>query len=85
MNNFDRVTFNYVVSSADHEHPAIRNGRLIICHVSNISRLIFFELHCPPKVKVQSALLFSSFVHNSLINELKKLKLSEHICYEMIH
>ena len=44
-----------------------------------------FNIHCPPKVKVQHALLFSSFVHNSSINELKNMKLSERICYEMIH
>ena len=42
-------------------------------------------LHCPPKVQVQPALLFSSFGHNSLMNELKNMKLSESICYEMIH
>ena len=45
---------------------------------------ITLHLHCPPKVKVQPDLLFSSFVHNSSINELKNMKLSEHICYEMI-
>ena len=42
------------------------------------------KTHCPPKVKVQLALLFSSLVHNSSINELKIMKLSEHISYEMI-
>ena len=42
-------------------------------------------IHCPPKVKVQPALLFSSFVHNSSINEFKNMKLIEHICYEMIN
>ena len=44
---------------------------------------IVSQIHCPPKVKIQPALLFSSFVHYSGINELKKMKLSEHICYEM--
>ena len=44
-----------------------------------------YTLNIPPKVKVQLALLFSSFVHNSSINELKNMKLSEHICYEMIN
>ena len=44
----------------------------------------YLIIHCPPKVKVQPALLFSSFVHNSSFNELKNMKLSEHICYEMI-
>ena len=43
------------------------------------------KVHCPPKVKVQPALLFSSFVHDSSINELKNMKLSEHVCYEMIN
>ena len=43
------------------------------------------DIHCPPKIKVQSALLFSSFVHNSSINELKNMKLSEYICHEMIN
>ena len=42
------------------------------------------KVHCSLKVKVQPALLFSSFVHNSSINELKNMKLSEHICYEII-
>ena len=42
-------------------------------------------VHCPLKVKVHPALLFSSFVHNSSYNELKNMKLSEHICYEMIN
>ena len=43
------------------------------------------HIHCPPKVKVQGALLFSSFVRNSSINEFKNMKLSEDICYEMIN
>ena len=43
------------------------------------------KIHCPPKVKIHLPLLFSSFVYNSLINELKNIKLSEHICYEMIN
>ena len=42
-------------------------------------------LQCPPKVKVQSILLFSYFVRNSSVNKLKNIKLSEHICYEMIN
>ena len=46
---------------------------------------IYVCIHCPPKVKVQPASLFSSFVHDSSINELKNMKLSEHICYEMIN
>ena len=41
-------------------------------------------IHCPPKVKVKPALLFPSFVHISSINELKNIKLNEHICYKMI-
>ena len=41
-------------------------------------------IYCPPKVKVQPALLFS-FVHNSSINELRNMKLSEHIFYEMFN
>ena len=46
--------------------------------------LIFF-MHCSPKIKVQPTLLFSSFAHNSWINELKNVKLSEHICYDLIN
>ena len=42
-------------------------------------------IHSLSKVKVQSALLFSSFVHNSSINELNNTKLSEHIFNEMIN
>ena len=41
-------------------------------------------VHCPPKVELQPA-LFSSFVHNSSINELRIMKLSEHIYYESIN
>ena len=58
--------------------------------LNNLFRIFFyhfvkiFKVHCPPKVMVQSALLFSAFVHNSSINELKNMKLSKHICYEMI-
>ena len=51
--------------------------------VDNLCQLKYIQ--CPPKVKLQTALLFSSFVHNSSINELKNMKLSEHICYEMIN
>ena len=47
--------------------------------------LYLWILHCPPKVKVQPILLFSSFVHNSSTNELKNMKLSEHIYYEMVN
>ena len=39
----------------------------------------------PPKVKVQLALVFSSFVNNFSINELKNMKLNEHIFYEMVN
>ena len=42
------------------------------------------KIHCSPKVTVQPALNFSSFGHNSSINELKNMKLCEHIYYEMI-
>ena len=42
-------------------------------------------IHWPSKVKVQPALLFSSIVRNSSINELKNLKLSENICFEMVN
>ena len=47
--------------------------------------MFYMHMHCPPKAKVQSTLLFSSFVHNSSINELKNTKLGEYICYEMIN
>ena len=43
----------------------------------------FTFAHCPLKVKVQPALLFSSFVHNFWINEVKNIKLSENIYYVM--
>ena len=51
--------------------------------INLLQRMTF--LHCPPKVKVQPALLFSSFDHNYSLNELKNMKLSEHICYKMIN
>ena len=44
-----------------------------------------WKINCPPKVKVEPALLFSSFMHNSSVKKLKNLKLSEHICYEVIN
>ena len=44
-----------------------------------------FNIHYPPKVKIEPALLISSFVHSSSINELENMKLSEHICYEMVN
>ena len=43
--------------------------------IFNIKMYILF-IHCPSKVKVQPALLFSSFMHNSSINELKSMKLN---------
>ena len=52
--------------------------------ITSLKRSIL-NVHCPPKVKVQPALLFSSFEHNSSVYELKNMKLSEHICYEMIN
>ena len=48
-----------------------------------VCNYFYDKTHCHPKVKVQPALLLSSFVHNSSINELKNMKLSEHIYYEM--
>ena len=61
----------------------MRNDFPILLH--SLFLLVLLLLHCPPKVKVQPALLFSTFVHNSSINELKNMKLIEHICYEMIN
>ena len=43
------------------------------------------DLHYPQKNNVEPAFLFSSFAHNSSINELINMKLSEHMCYEMIN
>ena len=43
------------------------------------------DVHSCPKLKLQPVLSFSSFVHNSLINEHKNMKLRENICYEMIY
>ena len=43
------------------------------------------EIHCLPKVKVQPALLFPSYVNNSSINELKNMKINELISYEIIN
>ena len=53
---------------------------------SIVTLIIYLRyVHCLPQVKVQLALMFSSFVHNSSMNELKNMKLNEPICYEMIH
>ena len=41
-------------------------------------------LHSCPKLSLQPVLSFSSFVHNSLINELKNMKLRENICFESL-
>ena len=43
------------------------------------------EIHSCPKLKLQPVLSISSFVHNSSINEHKKMKLRESICYEIIN
>ena len=43
------------------------------------------KLHSCPKLKLQPVFSFSSFVHNSSINEHKNMKLRENICYEMIY
>ena len=43
------------------------------------------QQHWCSKLKIQPAVLFSSFVHNSSINNFKNMKLSGHICYEMIN
>ena len=43
------------------------------------------EIHSCPKLKLQPLLSFSSFVHNSSINEQNNMKLRENISYEMIN
>ena len=45
---------------------------------------IYIYIHSCPKLSLQPVLLFSSFVHNSSINELKNMKLRGSICYEII-
>ena len=52
---------------------------MFIKKISTIKNYILKEIHSPPKVKVRPTLLFSFFVHNSSINKLKNMKLSEHI------
>ena len=42
-------------------------------------------LHSCPKLSLQPVLSFSSFVHNSSINELKNMKLREKICFEILN
>ena len=42
-------------------------------------------LHSCTKLKLQTVLSFSSFVHNFSINEHKNMKLRENICYEKIY
>ena len=37
------------------------------------------------KINMEPVLSFSSFGHNSSINEHKHMKLTENICYEMIN
>ena len=44
-----------------------------------------FYLYWGPKLKLQAVLSFSSFVHNSSINEHKKMKLREYICFEIFN
>ena len=46
---------------------------------------IIMEIHSCPKLKSHPVLSFSSFEHNSSINEHKNMKLKENICYEMIN
>ena len=50
-----------------------------------VMRVRTFEVHSCPKLKLQPVLPFSSFVHNSSINERKNTKLRDNICYEMIN
>ena len=50
--------------------------RLFVGVYHILCSLYFDDTHCLPKVKIQPALLFFSFVHNSWINELKNMKLS---------
>ena len=45
----------------------------------------FEEIHSCLKLKLQPVLSFSSFVHNSSINEHKNMKLKKCICYEIIN
>ena len=59
-----------------------RKAIYIIHFYLKINKCAF--IHCLPKIKEQPA-LFSSFVYNFSSNELKSMKLSEHICYEMIN
>ena len=40
-----------------------------------------FKIHRSKQLKDQAALLLSSFVHNSSINEYKSIKLRDHICF----
>ena len=67
------------------DYQTLSNYIYLLHHL--IINVLYFsdDIHCHPKVKVQLALLFPSFVHYSSINKLKNMKLSEHICYEMIN
>ena len=58
--------------------------QLILCHALMASKLMSF-LRWSNLLKDRSVLLFSSFVHNSWINEYNNMKLRENICYEMIN
>ena len=54
--------------------------------IANALHYVFkSEVGSCPKLKLQPVLSFSSFVHNSSINENKNMKLRENICYEMIY
>ena len=46
---------------------------------------VYIYIHSCPKLKLQPVLSFSSFVHNSSINEHKNMKLRESVCYEIIN
>ena len=52
----------------------------LVC-ISNVN----FNVHLRPKLKLRLVLAFSSFVHNSSINEYKNMKLRENLCYEIIN
>ena len=51
----------------------------------NIKFQFTSSIHWCPKLKLHPVSSFSSFEHNSPINEHKNMKLKENICFEIIN
>ena len=93
-----KLTFNPIFSVSSfvfrfEKHPSILFSYwsilLIFCNSTGSYSLhldpMINYIHSCPKLTLQPVLSFSSFVHNSSINEHMNMKLRENICFEIIN